>query len=62
MDNVAKDSGMADAEIEITPEMIEAGVTVLRANQTDDPNRKQVRETVTQIFAAMSQVQRQPQD
>jgi hypothetical protein len=45
-------------EIEVTPAMIEAGVSAFRANETEDPNPRQVRLAVTEIFEAMSLVGR----
>ncbi len=46
----------AAPEIEITSEMLEMGMQAFRANETDSPNRRQVREAVVEIFVAMSQV------
>jgi hypothetical protein len=38
----------------ITPEMIEAGAREYRANETDSPSERQVRNAVVEIFVAMS--------
>jgi hypothetical protein len=39
---------------EITPAMIEAGAMAFRSNETTDPSRPEIAETVCEIFTAMS--------
>jgi hypothetical protein len=47
------EAGAPEQEIEITPEMIEAGVQVLRRFFYDEPNDDITREVAKEIFVAM---------
>lgn len=42
------------SEIEITPEMIDAGVKTFLSNETAYPSQQKVAEAVREIFTAMS--------
>jgi hypothetical protein len=44
--------------IQITPQMIDAGIKAFLSNETAYPSRREVAETVHEIFMAMSRAAR----
>ena len=47
---------------DVTPAMIEAGVTAFMSNLTDDPNHRQIVQAVVEIYGAMSRAGVQSND
>ena len=56
MAHIATNSAMADAEIEVTPEMIEAGVSALyESGAIENPLHQADRDLVKMVFLEMLQ-------
>jgi hypothetical protein len=50
----------AEKEIEITPEMIEAGMSALYDFPITEPFESEMREAVAAVYGAMSSIRRHP--
>lgn len=62
MTHITTNSAVADAEIEITPEMIEAGVQVLwESGAVENPLAYADRKTIRRIFSTMFQLRAEEQ-